>query len=208
MNFIEKNGLKIKLQNTSVPEADEALLKEKNPQAKPLQSSFFDNDRKKKEILWALLDVATEEEIVANRKKYQEEPSGESHEKLKKEVLAEINEALKSDISEERIQELKDQYQETFDSDLDDDLIDYGFIKDPDSDNPKKPEPDKKPEPEVLTAAYLNENFNKKEIIEKYGEGLDVTKKDNKKTIIAAVLDSKKKQSENNQENQDQNPEQ
>lgn len=202
MNFIEKNGLKLKLQNTQVPEADEALLREKKPQAKPLQSKFFDNDRKKKEILWDLLDVATEKEIVENRKEF-----------YKLYRLAQLSEDLQKDMEEERRAKIIEEYENYFGSDLYEDLEKHGFFSDKDKGEDDK-DNEKDPEPDELTYEYLDENFSKKEMIDKYGQGLNLSKKDKKETIIDAILESKKKESENdqgiepvnNQENQEDNP--
>jgi len=67
MKFIEKNASYHRLKNPRAVNADRDLLKEKNPQAPVLQRKFFDVDRQANEILYALLDVASVEEIVKNR---------------------------------------------------------------------------------------------------------------------------------------------
>ena len=69
MKFIEKNASYHRLKNPNAVNADRDLLKEKNPQAKVLQRKFFDVARQSNEILYALLDVASEEEIIKNRVK-------------------------------------------------------------------------------------------------------------------------------------------
>lgn len=68
MKLIEKNAAFIRLKNGDYLEPDLRLLKKKNPEHPALKQSFFDNKRKGKEILYALLDHATEEEIILNRK--------------------------------------------------------------------------------------------------------------------------------------------
>jgi hypothetical protein len=67
MNFLQKNPLFQKLQDKSALEADTILLHKRNPKAKALSMKFFDNAKAQKEILYELLDHATEEEIVNNR---------------------------------------------------------------------------------------------------------------------------------------------
>jgi hypothetical protein len=108
MNFIEKNGLYIKLKKELNPEADAALLKKKNPNSPLLQSRLIDSERRNKEILMALLDLVSYDEIVENRKKYkqgeekQEAQDGSKPDTLenklgqmsKKELIAEYGEEL------------------------------------------------------------------------------------------------------------------
>jgi hypothetical protein len=77
MDFITKNGLYIRLQKDPVFEADEALLKEKDPGAIPLKTRYFDKVRRSKEILWALLEIAGEKEILENRNKFLKEKKPE-----------------------------------------------------------------------------------------------------------------------------------
>jgi hypothetical protein len=67
MNFLLKNRLFHKLQDVEALEADKRLLVERNPGSKVLTVKFFDRHKESKEILYDLLDYATEEEIVNNR---------------------------------------------------------------------------------------------------------------------------------------------
>lgn len=204
MDFITKNGLYIKLQNTKTPEADEALLKEKNPGAKPLQTKYFDDKRKKKEILWELLEHATEKEIQENRAKFGKKENPEDEKKKAK--LAEINEIIKTDVLPETVKKLEDKYMEEFEADLYQDLYEYGFIEEIPEENQGDDDSDTlKSDP--LTYEYLDENFTKQEMIDKFG--LDLSKDKPKQVIIETVLnklaleeleeaDSKKKESESN----------
>jgi hypothetical protein len=68
MNFLQKNPLYLKLQDPSALEADGLLLQKKNPKARSLSLKSFDKVKLQKEILYELLDYATEEEIINNRK--------------------------------------------------------------------------------------------------------------------------------------------
>lgn len=67
MNFLKKNELFIKLQAGDHLNADRAFLIRLNPKSKILEQKFFDKDKERKEILYALLDVAEEDEIIASR---------------------------------------------------------------------------------------------------------------------------------------------
>lgn len=67
MNFLQKNPLFVKLQDPGALEADRLLLQKKNPKAKALSFKSFDKAKMQKEVLYELLDHATEEEIVSNR---------------------------------------------------------------------------------------------------------------------------------------------
>ncbi len=67
MDFKIKNALYIKLKDVHSVNADKALLNKKNPNAKVLRLNLIDKTRESKEVLYALLDVATEEEIIRNR---------------------------------------------------------------------------------------------------------------------------------------------
>lgn len=79
MNFLQKNPLFQKLQDPSALGADSLLLQRKNPKAKALSFTSFDKAKMQKEILYELLDYATEEEIVNNRSGIiQKEPEGKS----------------------------------------------------------------------------------------------------------------------------------
>ncbi|MFW6103470.1 MAG: hypothetical protein ACOC59_00240 [Bacteroidota bacterium] len=93
MNFIEKNGLYVKLQKGLNPEADAELLKVKNPAAPSLTSHHFNNERRNKEILLDLIDYASYDEIVSNRKKFLEKKKEKEQpvdlEKLTKKQLIE-----------------------------------------------------------------------------------------------------------------------
>jgi len=67
MNFLEKNALYIKHQNPDALKADRKLLEEKSANHKVLLAKHFDKKKEANEILNALLDIASEEEIVKNR---------------------------------------------------------------------------------------------------------------------------------------------
>jgi hypothetical protein len=67
MNFLQKNPLFLKLQDPTALEADGMLLQKKNPKARALSLKSFDKAKLQKEILYELLDYASEEEIVNNR---------------------------------------------------------------------------------------------------------------------------------------------
>jgi hypothetical protein len=77
MKFLEKNAAYIRLKKVDALEADRALLKLKNPKAKVLTDKFFGRPREGNEILNALLDVATVEEIEASRNGELPEPGPE-----------------------------------------------------------------------------------------------------------------------------------
>ncbi len=73
MNFLEKNALFIKLKDQPASlEADSELLKQKNPTAPVLKNKYFDQQRTANEILYALVDEASEDEIIKNRQKARE----------------------------------------------------------------------------------------------------------------------------------------
>lgn len=67
MNFIQKNEAFLRLKSGDHLEADRALLAKMNPKSQVLTVKYLDREKERKEILYALLDVANEEEIVANR---------------------------------------------------------------------------------------------------------------------------------------------
>lgn len=67
MNFIQKNEAFISLKVGDHLEADRALLVRMNPKSQVLTVKYLDREKERKEILYALLDVANEEEIEANR---------------------------------------------------------------------------------------------------------------------------------------------
>jgi len=67
MDFLKKNELFIKLQAGDHLDADKALLTRLNPKSKILAQKFFDRNKERKEVLYELLDVADEEEILASR---------------------------------------------------------------------------------------------------------------------------------------------
>ena len=69
MDFLTHNALYIELQDKTAGKADEELLKKKKPDAAPFSKKYFDEDLKHKEVLWALIEVATEKEILENRGK-------------------------------------------------------------------------------------------------------------------------------------------
>jgi hypothetical protein len=102
MDFITKNGLYIKLQSGAHSEADSALLKEKNPKSKALNTRYFDKNREKKEILWDLIEHASEDEILDNRKKYSEKsekiPAKEEPEEREKEKELSDEELTKKEL--------------------------------------------------------------------------------------------------------------
>jgi len=66
MKFLEKNACFHRLKG-NCSEFDKALLVKFNSGHKVLSSKYFDKEKENKEILYALLDYATEEEITANR---------------------------------------------------------------------------------------------------------------------------------------------
>lgn len=67
MNFAEKKQAYNQLQDPAQLEPDRELLAKKAPHAPELQNGIFDKEKSQRETLWALLDVATVEEITANR---------------------------------------------------------------------------------------------------------------------------------------------
>ena len=67
MGFLEKNAAFVKLQEGDHLDADRAQLTRLNAKSKVLAQKFFDRDKERKEILYALLDVASENEIIVNR---------------------------------------------------------------------------------------------------------------------------------------------
>lgn len=67
MNFLQKNETFIRLQEGDHLQADRAHLVRLNPKSQALATKFLDAQKERKEILYALLDHATEEEITANR---------------------------------------------------------------------------------------------------------------------------------------------
>lgn len=67
MGFAEKNASFIRLQKEDNLDADRRHLVRLNPKNPVLEKKFFDRDKEAKEILYALLDHATEEQILADR---------------------------------------------------------------------------------------------------------------------------------------------
>ena len=67
MSFLTKNASFIKLQEGDHLEADLRHLVRLNPKHPILTKKFFDRDKQRKEILYVLLDHATEEDILADR---------------------------------------------------------------------------------------------------------------------------------------------
>jgi hypothetical protein len=67
MDFAEKKEAYPQLQHEKHLEADRGLLAKKSPNDPALTSGVIDKERAQREILWALLDVASVEEILSNR---------------------------------------------------------------------------------------------------------------------------------------------
>lgn len=67
MNFIQKNEAFLRLKSGDHLEADRALLAKMNSKSQILTVKYLDREKERKEILYALLDVAGKEEIEANR---------------------------------------------------------------------------------------------------------------------------------------------
>ena len=108
MNFAEKKQAYQELQGSGHLEMDKELLKNKAPHANALNTGIIDPAKAQREILWALLDVATIEEITASRKlNLKKEDPGDG---IKKEgipadldkvnVLTEENKQLKSQLEQ------------------------------------------------------------------------------------------------------------
>ena len=68
MKFSDKKQAYLRLQDHKYLEADRQLLQKKAPNSPALSTGVIDPGKAQREIVWALLDVATVEEIVANRK--------------------------------------------------------------------------------------------------------------------------------------------
>ncbi len=68
MKFAEKKKAYHELQGACHLEADRELLKKKAPQSPALNFGIIRSGKLQREILWALLDVATVNEITTNRK--------------------------------------------------------------------------------------------------------------------------------------------
>lgn len=67
MNFSEKKEAYQSLQDPAHLEPDRELLTRKSPHDPALKTGIVDKEKSQCEIIWALLDVATVEEITANR---------------------------------------------------------------------------------------------------------------------------------------------
>ena len=67
MNFSEKKEAYQSLQDPAHLEPDRELLTRKAPHAPALKTGMVDKEKSQCEILWDLLDHASEEEITANR---------------------------------------------------------------------------------------------------------------------------------------------
>lgn len=67
MNFIEKKKHYTAMQGPQFLDADRALLEKMNPGSPALRTGVVDKARAQRETLFALLDVATPDEIKANR---------------------------------------------------------------------------------------------------------------------------------------------
>lgn len=67
MNFAEKKEAYHQMQNEQHLEADRKLLAKKSPNDPALSTGVVDKERAQREILWALLDVASVKEITSNR---------------------------------------------------------------------------------------------------------------------------------------------
>lgn len=67
MNFAEKKQAYGQLQGQEHLEADRELLLKKSPKSPALRVGIINREKAQCEILWALLEVASVEEIVANR---------------------------------------------------------------------------------------------------------------------------------------------
>ncbi len=166
MNFIEKNGLYIKLKETKTPEADEALLKEKNPAARSLATGYYDSVRRQNEILLDLIDVASENEIRTNRNEFLKKESGTSEGSGEDSMDQQDSDELRTEQNDNEGQETDADHQKNEGGSTD----------------------------ELERQVY--EKLSKKDLIEQYGQGLDVSEKNNKKEIIEAILASKKKNTE------------
>ena len=68
MNFADKKKAYNELQGGSHLCCDRELLEKKAPKSQALKTGVVDKEKAQREILWALLDVATVEEIVSYRK--------------------------------------------------------------------------------------------------------------------------------------------
>lgn len=68
MNFSEKKQAYGQLQGQEHLEADKELLLNKSPKSPALNLATIDRNKAQREILWALLDVASFEEIKESRK--------------------------------------------------------------------------------------------------------------------------------------------
>jgi vacuolar-type H+-ATPase subunit I/STV1 len=67
MNFAEKKQAYHQLQGQEYLEADKELLLKKSPKSPALRVGVINREKAQCEIVWALLDVASMEEIIANR---------------------------------------------------------------------------------------------------------------------------------------------
>jgi len=85
MDHLIKNAIFIELKaDKKSLESDLRLLKEKNPKSKVFTKNYFDNDLKRREILYELIDLASKDEILENRGK------GKKNEPVKLETYDEI----------------------------------------------------------------------------------------------------------------------
>jgi hypothetical protein len=67
MNFLEKNALYNRLKKSNDPVKDRELLVARDPECPVLKTKFFDKTREANSILDALLNVASADDILANR---------------------------------------------------------------------------------------------------------------------------------------------
>ncbi len=67
MNFAEKKQAYHQLQDPNHLEADKELLLKKSPKSSALRVGMINREKAQCEIIWALLEVASMEEITANR---------------------------------------------------------------------------------------------------------------------------------------------
>lgn len=67
MDFAEKKEAYLRMQHEKHLEADRDMLAKKSPNDSALTTGVIDKERAQREILWALLDVASVEEIISNR---------------------------------------------------------------------------------------------------------------------------------------------
>ncbi|MGV8094501.1 MAG: hypothetical protein AB2L24_21820 [Mangrovibacterium sp.] len=93
MNFAEKKQAYQDLQGSGHLEVDRELLRRKAPHAHALNTGILDPVKAQREILWALLDVTTIDEIKANRKPA-EQPANPEPEPKKDLTIADAEKKL------------------------------------------------------------------------------------------------------------------